>query len=289
MNKPRIQFRRWVLAGVTLAALAGLTITGAWFFRSERARVEVHAFAELTAIGKLKAQEVAAWRAERLADASVLTESPFVADLVARYFSDPCPEAAAPILDRFRGLQKHNAYADALLLDPAGRCVLSLSGTTPVKDGYRDALTTALAVRRPVLTDLHAGDAHLQPHLGVAAPFLAGREPDAALLGAVVLVCNAAEYLYPLLETWPLPGKTAEAILVRREGDQFLVLSDLRHKPDAALTLRLPLGRTDLPVSRVVAGFEEVVDGPDYRGARVLAYVTAIPDSSWFPYRQAGL
>jgi len=37
-------------------------------------------------------------------------------------------------------------------------------------------------------------------------------------LAVLVLRSDAASYLYPLIQSWPTPSRSAETLLIRREG-----------------------------------------------------------------------
>jgi len=85
-----------------------------------------------------------------------------------------------------------------------------------------------------------------------------------------------------LVQAWPVPTKTAETLLVRRDGDTALFLSELRNHPEAALQSRIPLNRTDVPAVMAVRGQEGFVEGLDYRGVKTMAVILPVPDSPWF-------
>ena len=61
-----------------------------------------------------------------------------------------------------------------------------------------------------------------------------------------------------------------------------MFLNSLRFNPTAALNLRFPVSRTDLPAVKAVLGQQGIVDGINYRGSPVLSALKAIPDSPWF-------
>jgi two-component system, cell cycle sensor histidine kinase and response regulator CckA len=158
------------------------------------------------------------------------------------------------------------------LIDPA----------RPLDADVTQALATARSTRQPVLTDLHAGSADQPPHLDVIAPICSPTGAAPEPLGAVVLQIDAQHFLYPLIQSWPTPSRTAETLLVRRDGEDVLFLSDLRHQKAAALTLRIPLSRTDVPAVQAVLGRQGMLQGHDYRGVEVLSVLRAVPDSPWF-------
>ncbi len=169
------------------------------------------------------------------------------------------------------------------MVDPDGHVRLTL-GDDPyvLGDEVLAALTVALRDGRPTLVDLYVADGTPTPHIGVIAPLFADIGQTKTPIGAVVLVSDPAQFLYPLIQAWPTQSDSAETLLVRREDDGVLFLNDLRHQPDAAMKLRIPLSRTDLPAVMAVQGVEGVVEGKDYRGVDVVAVVQPIPDSPWY-------
>lgn len=89
-------------------------------------------------------------------------------------------------------------------------------------------------------------------------------------------------FLYPLIQSWPVPSETAETLLVRREGDEVVFLNVLRHEKNTALSLRFPLSDTSLPAAMAILGGRGVVYGRDYRNVRVVAVVGSIPGLPWY-------
>jgi PAS domain S-box-containing protein len=97
-----------------------------------------------------------------------------------------------------------------------------------------------------------------------------------------VLRIDPQKYLYPFIISWPTLSRTAETLLVRREGNDALFLNELRFQKNAALNLRIPLKDTQTPAVKAALGQAGIVEGIDYRGVPVIAYVRSVPDSPWF-------
>lgn len=97
-----------------------------------------------------------------------------------------------------------------------------------------------------------------------------------------MLVCNAAQFLYPLIQSWPTASETAETLLIRKEEEDVLFLNELHHRKGTALRLRIPLSRSDLPAAKAINGAQGIVEGKDYRGIDVIAAILPVPDSPWF-------
>jgi PAS domain S-box-containing protein len=274
-------FPRWMIVAL-MSAFAFLLVGGFWFYHSQKQAVQRAAIEQLDLIGGLKADQVAVFRKERLADASVLMESPFLARGVAVYLTNSREENVQPILSHFRSLQTHYPYSEILLVDVEGRCLLSRSGKNNIAySGYKQALVKALQESKPVFSELHIEEQTRQPKFSVVAPLYVDAKPDESPLGAIVLVCEASQFLYPLLQSWPTPSKTAETLVVRRDGEDVLFLNDLRHQPDTALKLRIPLRRTEVPAVAAVLGQQGLFWGKDYRDIEVVSVAKRIPDSAW--------
>lgn len=280
MHAEANMFPRWLLAAITAACIF-LVGGSAWYYQVEQAAGRQLAEKQLAAIAHLKVNQMVSWRSERLADAAVITDSLFLARGVGRFLADPNGVHTEELRSYFRSLQKHYQYSDILLVSPEGQVLLSQQSSAH-GNGYAAALAEALREHKPVFTDLHNDELHSSPHISVVAPIFAGDGQAAAPLGAIVLLSDATQFLYPLIQSWPTPSVTAETLLVRRDGDAVLFLNDLRHQRDAALKLRIPLTQLKLPAAMVVQGKEGLVEGLDYRGVAVVAVVLPVPDSPWF-------
>ncbi|MFZ1642463.1 MAG: PAS domain-containing protein, partial [Candidatus Contendobacter sp.] len=101
----------------------------------------------------------------------------------------------------------------------------------------------------------------------------------------VVLRADPADYLFPTLQTWPVPSASGETLLFRRDGDQILYLNELRHQANTALKLRLPVTGSQLLAAQVARGevaLGDLIEGVDYRGVPALGVARAVPDTGWF-------
>lgn len=183
---------------------------------------------------------------------------------------------------RFHNLAEQHSYADILLVDPHGKTLLDLSESIGYKNGYETVIHSALNAHKPELTDIYAESDGQSQHISVVTPILIGDEKAQKPIGVLVLVTDASEFLYPLIQFWPTPSQTAETYLVKLDGDHVLFLNNLRHQPETALSLRLPLNQTDNPAVMAIEGKRGFVLGKDYRGIEVASVILPIPGSPWF-------
>ena len=259
-----------------------ILIGGQRFYTSQSQSARHAAELNLATITQLKADQISAWRAERLADAHVLMGSHFFEEGVEHWLAEPQPETGTKILARFRAMQAQNHYHDILLLDSRGQVRLSLVPRPPPfhADMARD-LAKAFTTQQALITDLYIPAEDPTPHLEVIAPLFSQATPSNNPIGAVILRHEATDALFPLIKYWPTVSASAETILVRRDGDSVLYLNELRHQPHAMFKLRWPLTGQNIPAVQAALGKEGDFLGPDYRGVTVLAYVRQIPNSTW--------
>jgi signal transduction histidine kinase len=270
-------WRPIVTVGLVVAVLVA---GGLAYYRADAAAIRETRHAEIAAIGALKARAIADWRRERLLGAEELAWAPPLHEVLLGWLrkgerADPRELLAAAL----RLKQQGRGLVDARLIDPAGRTLLSLDATRGSLDPVeRVALRQAGSSKRAELSDLfRLPDG--RPAVSVVAPVL---DDGARAVGFVVTTQAAATFLYPLVQSWPTLSRTAETLLVRREGGAVLFLNELRHRAGAALSLRESLGAADLPATQAILGRRGVFEGKDYRGVDVIADLRAIPGTPWF-------
>ncbi len=274
-------FPRWLILTLGAATIALIT-GGVAFYRAQAREQQRRVETELLAIAELKADQIARWRAEQLADAAVIAQGPFLTGSARRCLVDTDASECGPARERLRSFQRYYGYRDVLLVDATGRTHISLAGDErPPSPELTAALAEAFRARQPVLTDLYTAPPNASIRLDVVTPIF-GPEEAAEPVGAVVLRADVEQHLYPLIQTWPTPSGSAESLLVRRDGDEVVFLNELRHQTGAALTLRIPLSRIDVPAVQAVLGRTGVLTGRDYRGVPVLSVLKPVPNSDWF-------
>jgi PAS domain S-box-containing protein len=264
----------FVLMAAGIAAVGYISYHN--YERQFRAQVE----GQLSAIAELKVDGLANWRAERMSDAQVMCQNPTFAALVARYFENPA-DTQAQIQVWLGSLRSSYHYDRVFLLDTEGvERISSPAAPEAVTAHLIQVLTATLSAGQVTFLDFYRDTADGPIYLALLVPIYA--EQDERPLGLVVLRIDPNVYLYPYLQRWPVPSTSAETALVRREGDYALHLSGLRFQENAALNLRVPLEDTRRIAVKAVLGQEGIVEGVNYRGVPVIAYIHAVPDSPWF-------
>ncbi|MCX5864303.1 MAG: GAF domain-containing protein [Deltaproteobacteria bacterium] len=279
-SSPRVLY---IFILIFLFVGAGIVTTGFYTYRSHQQNQSVEVAQQLSAIAKLKADELLQYRKEREEDASILLGNAPFAALVRRHLENPENKANSQELQEWLSkLRTHDQYDQIRLLDTNGATRLSIPANLgQASIGELEMLPDILHAGRPTLSDFYRSLNDQRIHLTLRIPIL-DPQNDNRLLGLLSLRIDPEKYLYPFLQRWPVPSRTGETLLVRREGEEVVFLNELRFRNNPALTLRFPLSQANLPAARAVMGQTGVTPGLDYRGVQVIADMRPIPDSPWF-------
>lgn len=261
------------LGALTLGLAILIVTTAILYTRTELAQARASVWRELDSVATLKARELEQWREERLAEGRFLSSTAQISEDIRAFLATPGDRAARQrVINWLDPIRGRDRYESAEVFDAQGRLRLSIpdkapAGPVAIEPAQPGEVVTLGAI------DL---DPTGRPHLDLRAP-IGGVEP----VGLVLLSVDPRRHLFPMLERWPVPSSSAEAVLVRREGNEVVFLHDVRHRPDTALKLRFPLDSPFLPSARAARGELGTREGVDYRSEPVISSARAIPGSSW--------
>lgn len=271
----------WLLICVFFILVICIISTGSYYYFTKGEEIKEGVQNNLAAIAELKIGEITGWQKERKGDALQLQNSIAVARLVKNYFDT---ETQGKELRRWLvPFCEHNGYSSATLLDTSGAVRFAYGeGAKEIDGPIKQLLSKVLKERKNALKDLYISPVTKKPTIDLLVPIILWDRKDLPVAGAFLFRLDPSQVLYPLIQSWPTPSPTAETLLVRREGDEVVYLSELRHRKGTVLTFRLPITEKNLPAAMAARGEEGLVEGIDYRGVPVLAAILKVPDSPWF-------
>ncbi len=277
----RLRTVPWRLALLFGVVSLAITVGGYEYYRQQARDIRRQKYDELKAIAELKIEQIVQRRAGRVADAKTLAKNVFFRSAIGRWVRTPADASLrSEIRETLESFREAGGYENAILARSDGTVLLSLDpGLTALEANPRQVAAQAISSGTALYGDLFVAANSKKLRLDVAAPIL---DAENHLAAALVLLVDPEQYLYPLIQSWPTPSQTAETLLVRKEGEDVLFLNQLRHRPEAALSLRIPLSSGDVPAVRAALGDAGQYEGPDYRGVQVLADIRSVPDSPWF-------
>ncbi|HTR37825.1 MAG TPA: PAS domain S-box protein [Bryobacteraceae bacterium] len=249
---------------------AGILAAGSAYYESQRRSMEAQIDSQLSAIADLKVQQIRSWLKERTADTALLAADPIVA-------APAGVQSQSRLQNWLESFCQHGGYTEISLFDADGTVLNSAAEyALPITTETVRLVARAVQTRAVAMSDLHEAAGTVV--VDFAAPVVS---PGGALNGnVVVLRVAAAEFLNTLVQAWPGTSPTAEALLVRREGNRDRYLSKLRFRQGAALEMTLPV-EADIPVGDPARGAAGIRRGVDYRGVPVLAALRQVPGTPW--------
>ncbi|MGD0282753.1 MAG: ATP-binding protein [Dissulfurispiraceae bacterium] len=261
--------------------MIGIIAAGYLYYEKQKANFVKNIKNDLVAITVLKVGQIASWRKERLAEGQVIMGSRIITRHIEEFLDSPRKtDIRKDLLDWMLSLKKNGDYSEIFLVDANGKTALSVDSTaTDIESASKNMVMEAINSEKVVLTDIRRTDLSKTIYIALIVPVLL---PNSRPAGALLLIIDPNRFLYPLIQTWPVPSGTAETLLIRREGNDVVFINELRHRKDTALSLRFPLSQSELPAAMAVLGKREFTEGIDYRGKPVFASVDGIPDSPWF-------
>jgi signal transduction histidine kinase len=268
----------WWVAIFCLFAVGFISL-GVFYYHQEAQNIQEEKYQDLSTIAKLKAVSLQEWRRNKLADVRWVSANCQEIRGIASLLQDPMnPNTKAELQGKLKIYRKEKVYEEAHFLDTKGNILLSDNpNPATVDQATIKAIEGVLKDHKEVLSDFFRTPKG-SIYLDALAPILNNRGQPIAIL---VLRSNAADFLYPFIQVWPTPSRTAETLLVCRDGNSVLFLNELRHRSNTALTLRFPLSDTHLPGVQAVLGHYGEFRGKDYRGVDVLAVTQPVLESPW--------
>ncbi len=256
-----------------------------FIFERNKRYIEEAEIQNLGAIADLKAAQIAAWAEIQRRRAALFLHGSLLPDEFGLWLNSGARPGRQQrkILLFLAGVQKTHGYKNTSLLDVHGSVVISTDVGKRLDTEEKQLALAAMREKKVLFLDFHRGAA--EPghpiEISFAAPLVETDRQGNHVVGAVLLVIDPASFLYPMIRYWPTPSRSAETMLVRREGDDVLFLNELRHRKGTALSLRMPVATPNLASATWLRGQHDPMESVDYRGVPVVSAIRKVPDTPW--------
>jgi PAS domain S-box-containing protein len=262
---------------LVLAASIG-AVTWRYHIGQKRA-IERQVTSQLLTVADSKVKQISEWLSLRVHEVSSLLDNRMVVTVIDRVAEGRASKAEqAEVSEWLAAICRELQFANATLTDRQGNRIASAGRILGNADHIRELALGVIHTGVVQTRDLHT-EPRVGSHLGLNIPLRLA--PDSPVFGALLIAIEPTDYLYPMLSNWPVPVRTGEVLLVRREGDRALVLNELRRRPGSAMKMTIPMSRGGIPAIAALNGVEGVIQGRDLDGAALLAAARAVPGTNW--------
>jgi methyl-accepting chemotaxis protein WspA len=289
----RLLFWFLVIALIPCAILTAITA------RIATRALENSVRSNLVKIAAAKAGEMEAYALERVRDGTALARGPTLVRAVRQLSAaidekaTPAAQAetlakAAPEFEPFlRYVSISFDYSQLLVLDLEGRVLFSLdqtfpTGSTILSGGVASSeLAAAFDRSRTLLQSELSG---FQRYSGSPQPLAFVTSPifDEGRVIGVLAMGLGPQKVWQVLSDLTGLGETGEIVTGQRNGDTVTVTTPLRHAPDAAFKMQIPIGGDQAAATqRAASGDRGYGTVRDYRGEEVVAAWCYLPSFRW--------
>jgi PAS domain S-box-containing protein len=274
----------WSMFVLFIIISISVIIVGFLFYNYQKKTLLSEKQLELSAISDLKIRQITQWRLERMGDGEFLGENILMVRKFSEFLQNPTTYSLQDdILQSMKSLTDNYDYKNVFLLDCHGNVRLAYPGKDNlICDPLKPLLSEIYKHPKVVLTDLHRAGISGFVHLDLIVPLIDHSLNDTLVLGLLALEVNPQKILYPLIQSWPTPSKSAETLLIRRDGDEIVYLNELRHVKNKELILTKPVSTEKLPAAMALQGINGTIIGIDYRNVPVVAAMNKVPGTTWF-------
>lgn len=268
------------MATVVVIVSAG----GYLIYKSERKRAQKDEYTALSAITKLKSNQLIQWRRERLSEARFFTRvTPN--DVYTNEILKGNKVAYSRLQHSLRQIMTEGRYENIFIIDSTGKELFKVYNLPTGK--FNSELSTY--VKRVynkgqiVIRDFYYCTIHKKVHLEILAPV---KDESDIVKAVMVFQVEPSDYLMPLIQEWPTPRKSAETVIVRKDdhnGAKMVeYMSGLKYRDKKDTIYSVSADNPELVSAKAISGYDGIIEGYDYRGVKVLADINKVPDTPWY-------
>src|ERR1035437_613676 len=264
----------FLIVGISIA------IAGYLYYKNFKRQFRTNIENQLALIADLKVDELAHWREERRGDAEEVFGNEIFSKYIKSYFKNPKDlDTKKAIQDWMTGFKTNIDYNAVFLADTQliRKIIIPKVTEQPrsfISPGNLDSLKSG----KIVFEDFYKDDFKQKIYIEMLVPIFDVNK----FIRIIEMRTDPGTYLYPLINKWPIPGTSSETLILRREGNEAVYLNELRFQKNTALSLRRSLENKNLAGVQAVLGYKGIIEGVDYRGIPVIAYMKKVSNSPWY-------
>ena len=267
----------WFLTLALSPLLIGMVFT---YWESSRAFQE-KTFEKLTAIRDLKVGQVETWIAERKSDFSTFahnTEKTLLNDALNSNDSNSSEnKSKKQIRDRLLNYQKNYLVYQEIFIVNSKTGLVEISTNSSNEGQYKKnetAYTGAIMADKIFIGDVYYSALIGKHLLSFSVPLNDSWDENQKTIGVLVANVDLTNSLSPMLLNRIGLGETGETLIVDKN---VMAINDLRWYDHAPLQLKINAE----PAVRAAQGKTGIFISNDYRGKKVIAAYTYIPETGW--------
>ncbi|MDZ7762826.1 MAG: hypothetical protein U5K00_00140 [Melioribacteraceae bacterium] len=248
------------LASVIIFLSIIISIISIAYLQNISDRISKQKYNDLSAIAELKVNQLTQWIAERNSEAKFFSENPTYIDNTLDLLSDSQNRSAKESLQKgLSHIKEQHGYENIFVVSAESQVLFSLDeNEEELSSAAMKFIDSSLANNTIVFSDFYFCDISNKYHLDIIAPI---KNSEEDLIAVMLFRFDPDKYLYPLIQSWPLPSKTSETLLVRQVKDSVEFITELRHISNEPHLLKISLDDKEVPAVQAVLGYRGLWEG----------------------------
>ncbi len=238
---------------------------------------------QLSLIASLKVSELEQYKKERFDDVKVFFKNEYFSKVVENYITDVNNPNSKKVLNTWlSNFNETKKYDKITLFDTDSNPIFMLPDTNKlVSEHVFNKIKIVGSIKEIIFDDFYINDKNNKIYLNVFVPILSENQKRKTI-GVIAFRINPETYLYPLLSKWPIPTLTGETLLIEGRKNEVVFLNNLKFNKHAALKLKIPLSKRNIPAVEAMHKKTGIFLGNDYRGVEVVSYIKKVSKSPWY-------
>ncbi|MGE0077420.1 MAG: PAS domain S-box protein [Bacteroidales bacterium] len=196
------------------------------FYHNERKRAISKLQNTIETITAIKVKEFAEWHKDRLADAQMFAQSPFLSSALYDWaLHQNRVDLKNDIIKRFNLVNINQTYSSILIADRYGDVLISIGDSLTILDSSTKSRIESIVKDKIIgFTDLYECSTHKTLHIDYIAPVV--NRVD-SVFAVILFRVNPFQSLFPIIEEWPTPIETENNYIVMYNGDSIVFLNSI--------------------------------------------------------------
>jgi len=281
-----------------VVGLIPLVIIGYTGYEVSKTSQEKEIYKKLVAVSDRQGEEIESFGKEKLRDLEALSRMPSIIEAIRAFnksfsFGIGSPEYAASeqqhrsLLEEYKKIYN---FHDILIMNMKGDITFSLAkekdlGTNLETGPYRDTglahiYSNAKNLGKAGISNLEYYTPSKRSAAFIARPVFSNKRNDKAIGVAAIQLTD--KELKSVVNNYTGLGETGETVVGQRAGSKFILVTGLRHDPDAEFKIEGEMGEEEaLPMQHALLQESGSGLSVDYRGVEVLAVWKYLPLWRW--------
>lgn len=279
LNKENNNKTRYILSFVLFLII--IVISYLFYLSSLKQSFEKEIYSYLQSNTKFKEISIVQWRKEKLRAANLLANNKTVKQLVRQYFLEPNnTQNTQKLKDFLKTIFLNYEYDAVFLLDTNYKKIIissKYSEERPISYLSKES-DSIVRTGKIAFQGFYFNGTNDIVVMKLIVPYLKN-DDSKEVIGSIALRINANDYIIPFLANSPSGRKTEESILFAKTKDSVLLLNKFASE---GVYFKFPLTSKDLPEAVFVTSNKSHLIGIDYKGNKVYAFCSKVPNSSWY-------